>query len=101
MSLEYWFTAVSVFKVSPLFDISLASLMSPTTESEEAGLGAGAASGDAAAERRGEERGDDRLWRSVVIGEQEHRIDMKCIQPYKKVISHGGMETQMVGISFP
>ncbi|PWA15871.1 hypothetical protein CCH79_00008988, partial [Gambusia affinis] len=59
-------------------------------ESEEAGLGAGAASGDAAAERRGEERGDDRLWRSVVIGEQEHRIDMKCIQPYKKVISHGG-----------
>ncbi|XP_027889864.1 uncharacterized protein LOC114154722 isoform X2 [Xiphophorus couchianus] len=50
----------------------------------------GAASGDAAAERRGEEKGDDRLWRSVVIGEQEHRIDMKCIQPYKKVISHGG-----------
>uniref|UniRef100_A0A3B5L1A8 CRAL-TRIO domain-containing protein n=1 Tax=Xiphophorus couchianus TaxID=32473 RepID=A0A3B5L1A8_9TELE len=56
----------------------------------QAGLGAGAASGDAAAERRGEEKGDDRLWRSVVIGEQEHRIDMKCIQPYKKVISHGG-----------
>lgn len=75
--------------------------MSPTTESKEAGLGAGAASGDAAAECRGEEKGDDRLWRSVVIGEQEHRIDMKCIQPYKKVISHGGMETQMVGISFP
>uniref|UniRef100_A0A3P9Q919 Prune homolog 2 with BCH domain n=1 Tax=Poecilia reticulata TaxID=8081 RepID=A0A3P9Q919_POERE len=41
-------------------------------------------------ERRGEEKGDDRLWRSVVIGEQEHRIDMKCIQAYKKVISHGG-----------
>ncbi|KAM4746047.1 uncharacterized protein FYW61_017203 isoform 2-T2 [Anableps anableps] len=58
--------------------------------SEEAGLGAGAASGDAAAECRGEEKGDDRLWRSVVIGEQEHRIDMKCIQSYKKVISHGG-----------
>ncbi|KAM4746049.1 protein prune homolog 2-like isoform 4-T4 [Anableps anableps] len=60
------------------------------TGSEEAGLGAGAASGDAAAECRGEEKGDDRLWRSVVIGEQEHRIDMKCIQSYKKVISHGG-----------
>ncbi|XP_008416749.1 uncharacterized protein LOC103470240 isoform X1 [Poecilia reticulata] len=59
-------------------------------ESEEAGLGAGAASGDVAVERRGEEKGDDRLWRSVVIGEQEHRIDMKCIQAYKKVISHGG-----------
>ncbi|MEQ2242336.1 hypothetical protein ILYODFUR_034887, partial [Ilyodon furcidens] len=59
-------------------------------ESEEAGLGAGAASGEAAAERGAEEKGDGRLWRSVVIGEQEHRIDMKCIQPYKKVISHGG-----------
>uniref|UniRef100_A0A8C6Q3E6 CRAL-TRIO domain-containing protein n=1 Tax=Nothobranchius furzeri TaxID=105023 RepID=A0A8C6Q3E6_NOTFU len=39
---------------------------------------------------RKEERGDTRLWRSVVIGEQEHRIDMKCIEPYRKVISHGG-----------
>ncbi|XP_077418249.1 uncharacterized protein LOC144049321 isoform X2 [Vanacampus margaritifer] len=33
---------------------------------------------------------DGRLWRSVVIGEQEHRIDMKCIEAYKRVISHGG-----------
>ncbi|XP_061623149.1 uncharacterized protein LOC133474957 isoform X3 [Phyllopteryx taeniolatus] len=33
---------------------------------------------------------DNRLWRSVVIGEQEHRIDMKCIEAYKRVISHGG-----------
>uniref|UniRef100_A0A8C8DW58 CRAL-TRIO domain-containing protein n=1 Tax=Oryzias sinensis TaxID=183150 RepID=A0A8C8DW58_9TELE len=32
----------------------------------------------------------NRLWRSVLIGEQEHRIDMKCIEPYKRVISHGG-----------
>ncbi|XP_064411589.1 protein prune homolog 2 [Latimeria chalumnae] len=37
-----------------------------------------------------EERADNRLWRTVVIGEQEHRIDMKVIEPYKKVISHGG-----------
>ncbi|XP_066567214.1 protein prune homolog 2 isoform X3 [Amia ocellicauda] len=37
-----------------------------------------------------EERQDARLWRTVVIGEQEHRIDMKCIEPYQKVISHGG-----------
>ncbi|KAF7200383.1 uncharacterized protein [Nothobranchius furzeri] len=54
---------------------------------------AGAASGGAAAghlEEEEEERGDTRLWRSVVIGEQEHRIDMKCIEPYRKVISHGG-----------
>ncbi|KAM4578137.1 uncharacterized protein V3H82_007645 isoform 1-T1 [Fundulus diaphanus] len=59
-------------------------------ESEEPGLGAAAASSEAAKECRTEEKGDGRLWRSVVIGEQEHRIDMKCIQPYKKVISHGG-----------
>ncbi|XP_051783631.1 uncharacterized protein LOC114652147 isoform X2 [Erpetoichthys calabaricus] len=37
-----------------------------------------------------EERQDARLWRTVVIGEQEHRIDMKAIEPYQKVISHGG-----------
>ncbi|XP_067425267.1 protein prune homolog 2 isoform X5 [Emydura macquarii macquarii] len=37
-----------------------------------------------------EEREDNRLWRTVVIGEQEQRIDMKAIEPYKKVISHGG-----------
>ncbi|KAE8633130.1 hypothetical protein XENTR_v10001791 [Xenopus tropicalis] len=37
-----------------------------------------------------EERADNRLWRTVVIGEQEQRIDMKVIEPYKKVISHGG-----------
>uniref|UniRef100_A0A1A7Z699 Prune homolog 2 n=1 Tax=Iconisemion striatum TaxID=60296 RepID=A0A1A7Z699_9TELE len=60
-------------------------------ESED--QGAGAASCGAAAghqEEEEEERGDARLWRSVVIGEQEHRIDMKCIEPYRKVISHGG-----------
>ncbi|XP_069786618.1 protein prune homolog 2-like isoform X4 [Narcine bancroftii] len=37
-----------------------------------------------------EERTDNRLWRTVVIGEQEHRIDMKTIEPYRKVVSHGG-----------
>ncbi|KAJ7335560.1 hypothetical protein JRQ81_013501 [Phrynocephalus forsythii] len=37
-----------------------------------------------------EEREDNRLWRTVVIGNQEQRIDMKVIEPYKKVISHGG-----------
>ncbi|KPP68063.1 hypothetical protein Z043_113286 [Scleropages formosus] len=37
-----------------------------------------------------EERQDTKLWRTVIIGEQEHRIDMKCIEPYQKVISHGG-----------
>ncbi|XP_068190514.1 protein prune homolog 2-like isoform X5 [Antennarius striatus] len=37
-----------------------------------------------------EERRDARLWRTVVIGEQEHRINMKIIEPYQRVISHGG-----------
>ncbi|XP_034048342.1 protein prune homolog 2 [Thalassophryne amazonica] len=37
-----------------------------------------------------EERQDCKLWRSVIIGEQEHRIDMKLIEPYQRVISHGG-----------
>ncbi|XP_076014537.1 protein prune homolog 2 [Genypterus blacodes] len=37
-----------------------------------------------------EERQDARLWRTVVIGEQEHRINMKCIEPFKRVVSHGG-----------
>uniref|UniRef100_A0A6I8NFP4 Protein prune homolog 2 n=1 Tax=Ornithorhynchus anatinus TaxID=9258 RepID=A0A6I8NFP4_ORNAN len=37
-----------------------------------------------------EEREDNRLWRTVVIGEQEQRIDMKVIEPYKRVIAHGG-----------
>ncbi|XP_053322809.1 protein prune homolog 2 isoform X3 [Spea bombifrons] len=37
-----------------------------------------------------EERADNRLWRTVIIGEQEQRIDMKAIEPYQKVISHGG-----------
>ncbi|KAM3610640.1 uncharacterized protein V6R79_006802 [Siganus canaliculatus] len=59
--------------------------------SEESNLGAEAASGDATAGCTTAEGGrDSRLWRSVVIGEQEHRIDMKCIDPYKRVISHGG-----------
>lgn len=37
-----------------------------------------------------EERQDGKLWRTVIIGEQEHRINMKLIEPYMKVISHGG-----------
>ncbi|XP_061783269.1 protein prune homolog 2 isoform X1 [Nerophis lumbriciformis] len=37
-----------------------------------------------------EERQDGKLWRTVIIGEQEHRINMKIIEPYMRVISHGG-----------
>lgn len=41
-----------------------------------------------------EEREDNRLWRTVVIGEQEQRIDMKVIEPYRRVISHGGSQAR-------
>ncbi|NXR13033.1 BNIP2 protein, partial [Semnornis frantzii] len=37
-----------------------------------------------------EEKDDDRRWRMFRIGEQDHKVDMKAIEPYKKVISHGG-----------
>ncbi|XP_038660853.1 protein prune homolog 2-like isoform X7 [Scyliorhinus canicula] len=40
-----------------------------------------------------QERTDNRLWRTVVIGEQEHRIDMMAIEPYRRVVSHGGYYT--------
>ncbi|MEQ2249548.1 hypothetical protein ILYODFUR_030551 [Ilyodon furcidens] len=36
-----------------------------------------------------EERRDVKLWRTVIIGEQEHRINMKVIEPFMKVVSHG------------
>lgn len=37
-----------------------------------------------------EEREEGRRWRIFRIGDQEHRVDMKAIEPYKRVISHGG-----------
>ncbi|XP_061101325.1 BCL2/adenovirus E1B 19 kDa protein-interacting protein 2-like isoform X1 [Conger conger] len=37
-----------------------------------------------------EEREEGRRWRVFRLGEQEHRVDMKAIEPYKRVISHGG-----------
>ncbi|XP_058608812.1 caytaxin isoform X3 [Onychostoma macrolepis] len=40
----------------------------------------------------GGEEGDGagRLWRTVIIGDQEHRIDMQVIRPYLRVVTHGG-----------
>lgn len=35
-----------------------------------------------------------RLWRTVLIGEQEHRIDMQIIRPYLRVITHGGQSVR-------
>ncbi|KAM4887305.1 caytaxin isoform 1-T1 [Thomomys bottae] len=44
--------------------------------------------GDGAAEEGSAANG--RLWRTVIIGEQEHRIDLHMIRPYMKVLTHGG-----------
>ncbi|XP_038626491.1 caytaxin isoform X1 [Tachyglossus aculeatus] len=44
--------------------------------------------GDGAAEEGSATNG--RLWRTVIIGEQEHRIDLQMIKPYMKVVTHGG-----------
>uniref|UniRef100_A0A665TI24 CRAL-TRIO domain-containing protein n=1 Tax=Echeneis naucrates TaxID=173247 RepID=A0A665TI24_ECHNA len=57
-------------------------------DSEESAPAAGAPESDTKTGYKSPDEG--RLWRGVVIGEQEHRIDMKCIEPYKRVISHGG-----------
>ncbi|KAM4616474.1 protein prune homolog 2-like [Polymixia lowei] len=60
-------------------------------DSEPSNQGPAGAASDAIPEYSvAEERRDSRLWRSVVIGEQEHRVDMKSIEPYQRVISHGG-----------
>ncbi|KAK1126061.1 hypothetical protein AOXY_G38631 [Acipenser oxyrinchus oxyrinchus] len=37
-----------------------------------------------------DEREEGRRWRVFRIGDQDHRVDMKTIEPYKRVISHGG-----------
>lgn len=37
-----------------------------------------------------DERDDGRRWRVFRIGEQDHRVDMRTIEPYKRVICHGG-----------
>ena len=37
-----------------------------------------------------EELEDGKNWRSVTIGDKKYKIDMKVIEPYKKVLSHGG-----------
>ncbi|XP_069505871.1 bcl-2/adenovirus E1B 19 kDa-interacting protein 2-like protein isoform X5 [Ambystoma mexicanum] len=33
---------------------------------------------------------EGRKWRIFLMGGQEHKVDMTAIEPYKKVISHGG-----------
>ncbi|OCT89508.1 hypothetical protein XELAEV_18018129mg [Xenopus laevis] len=44
-----------------------------------------------------EEKEESRRWRMFRIGEQDHRVDMTAIEPYKKVISHGGKKRYVIG----
>ncbi|XP_067356881.1 BCL2/adenovirus E1B 19 kDa protein-interacting protein 2 isoform X3 [Channa argus] len=37
-----------------------------------------------------DEREEGRRWRVFRVGDQDHRVDMKAIEPHKRVISHGG-----------
>ncbi|XP_052830300.1 protein prune homolog 2 isoform X2 [Octopus bimaculoides] len=37
-----------------------------------------------------QENADSKHWKSIVIGEKHFRIDMKVVEPYKKILSHGG-----------
>jgi len=39
-----------------------------------------------------EEKDEERNWRAVVISGLERKIDLKVIEPYKKVLSHGGYQ---------
>ena len=48
-----------------------------------------------------EELEDEKNWRSVTIGDKKYKIDMKVIEPYKKVLSHGGeAQTSQLQFSF-
>ena len=29
-------------------------------------------------------------WETVIVNNKEYKIDGECIQPYKRVVSHGG-----------
>lgn len=49
-----------------------------------------AAPADGLGDANDEGNANGRLWRTVLIGEQEHRIDMQIIRPYLRVITHGG-----------
>ena len=46
-----------------------------------------------------EEFEDEKNWRSVTVGDRQFRIDMKVIEPYKKVLSHGGRCTPCKGFN--
>lgn len=48
------------------------------------------APGDGSGQGGEEGDGTARLSRTVIIGDQEHRIDIQAIRPYLRVVTHGG-----------
>lgn len=41
-----------------------------------------------------EERIESRSWKPCLVGGIERRIDLKVLEPYKRVVSHGGYLSQ-------
>lgn len=37
-----------------------------------------------------EEYEDNKAWKTVHIGDKDYKLDLKVIEPYKKILSHGG-----------
>ena len=76
--LSYAFTYL--FCLSPADDTPVRTPTKPVVEVEEIPQYTAA-----------EERGDARNWKMIDIGEgQDFRLDMRVIEPYKRVLSHGG-----------
>lgn len=83
----FWLKTKGVKKVSIFMSIAVCLLPEPSAPSRG---GASEPHDPIPTYSAEEERQDVRLWRTVIIGEQEHRINMKIIEPYMRVISHGG-----------
>lgn len=43
-----------------------------------------------------EEREEGKRWKTVTVGGEEKVVDMEAIQPYKKVLSHGGQNVSQL-----
>lgn len=77
---NFWWRTVSVNRTCSLRSIPDDTPVASAKAAPADGLGDGDDEGNA----------NGRLWRTVLIGEQEHRIDMQIIRPYLRVITHGG-----------
>lgn len=73
-----------------LFDLCKWNVLSVLHPDDTPVASAKAAPADGLRDADDEGNANGRLWRTVLIGEQEHRIDMQIIRPYLRVITHGG-----------